>query len=293
LETRLDVHFTAVACEGALLGESPFWDHRDSIWWVDIEGRKLLRTRLSTGETESWATPETPGFVVLAGHDRPMVGMQRGIYAFSCAERRFERRVSFASEGQRFNDATIDASGRLWVSTMALDAAPGQGAIHAVTSGLGLDTVISGLTIPNGLVADAGGARLYLSDSHPDSRTIWTVGCDFASGVVGERAVFASMRDAVGRPDGAALGAGGATYWIAAVDGGALHGFSRQGVLEYSVPLQFPAPTKLAFLDGGLAVTAKAKGGYGGQLAMATDLPPVLRGPAVPFWQAGGRLSAT
>ncbi len=137
------------------------------------------------------------------------------------------------------------------------------------------------------------GARLYLSDSHPDVRSIWTVACDFTAGNVGPRTMFASMRTMAGRPDGAALGARGATYWIAAVDGSALCGFSRQGVHEYSVPLPFPAPTKLAFFDGGLAVTAKAQGGYGGRLATATGVPAALRGPAVPFWLPGGRSPAT
>ncbi|WP_170314826.1 SMP-30/gluconolactonase/LRE family protein [Aquibium carbonis] len=286
---RLDVPFAMASGEGSLLGESPFWDRRDSVWWVDIEGRKLLRTRLSTGETRHWTTPEMPGFVVLAAPDEPMVGMERGIYAFSCARERFERILPFDGLGQRFNDATVDATGRLWVSTMALDAAPGRGAIHVVTAELALNTVFDGLTTPNGLAVDVTAARLYLSDSHPDARTIWTAACDGAAGLVGPRTVFASMRDMAGRPDGAALGADGATYWIAAVDGGALCGFSRQGVLHSTVPLPFIAPTKLAFVDGGLVVTAKAQGGHGGQMAIATGLPPDLRGPAVAFWQAGRR----
>lgn len=293
LEISLDVHFKTVGEQGSLLGESPFWDHRDCIWWVDIDGRKLLRSRLSTGETRRWDTPETPGFVVLTGHDRPMVGMERGIYSFCCAEERFERLLSFPRDGHRFNDATVDATGRLWVSTMAMDAAHGCGAVHAVTSGLELKTVIDDITIPNGLAADVNGARLYLSDSHYDSQTVWAVACDFAAGDIGPRTVFASMRAMAGRPDGAALGADGETYWIAAVDGNALCGFSRRGVLECSVPLPFPAPTKLAFFDDGLAVTAKAQGGYGGQLSMATGLPPSLRGPVVPFWRPGGCSPAT
>lgn len=283
----VEIRLEPVGDHGALLGESPVWDHADGIWWVDIDGCRLLKTSLSTRRTQSWPTPQTPGFVALAGQDRPVVGMQRGIYAFTPSDARFERLVSFGGEG-RFNDATVDATGRLWVSTMAMDAAPGQAALHVVTADLDLRTVLTGLTTPNGLAADVGRGRLYVSDSHPDVRTVWTAACDFATADLGPRTVFAAASDMPGRPDGAALGRDGALYWIAAVDGAALCGFSSDGDLAVSVPLPFCAPTKLAFFDGGLVVTAKAAGGYGGHLAVATDLPPLLRGPAVPFWRAGG-----
>jgi sugar lactone lactonase YvrE len=289
---RLDLRFEAAGEPGALLGESPVWDHADGIWWVDIDGCRLLKTSLSTRRTQSWPTPETPGFVALAGPDRPVVGMRRGIYGFSPSTAQFERLVSFGGEG-RFNDATVDATGRLWVSTMAMDAAPGRGALHVVTPDLGLRTVLTGLTTPNGLAADFGRGRLYLSDSHPEVRTIWTAACDFAAAELGPRTVFAAGSDMPGRPDGAALGSNGDLYWIAAVDGAALCGFSSDGDLACSIPLPFAAPTKLAFVDGGLVVTAKATGGHGGHLAIATGLPPTLRGPALPFWRAGAPSPAT
>lgn len=289
LPTRLEVRFSPAAGDGAALGESPFWDHGDCIWWVDITGRRLLRTSLSTRATRSWPTPQTPGFVVLAAPDRPMVGMERGIYAFDPADASFSPLVPFDAEGERFNDATVDETGRLWVSTMALDTTPGRGAVHLVTGDLGLKTVLGGLTTPNGLAADAARARLYVSDSHTDIRTIWTVDCDFATGETGTRATFASLRHLDGRPDGAALAGSGRHYWIAGVDGGALYGYTPEGRMEYTLPLPFPAPTKPVLLDGFLAVTAKGEGGYGGQIAIAVDPPPPLRGAPVPFWRPGGR----
>lgn len=284
--TKIEVHFDV--CEGAaaILGESPFWDHGDFIWWVDIVGRKLLRTRLSTRETSSWPTPEMPGFVVLTGPDEPVLGMETGIYASFLAEGRFEKLVAFEAAGERFNDATVDDGGRLWVSTMAIDAEPGRGALHVVTPDFALRTAMDGLTTPNGLAADAGRDRLFISDSHPQVQTIWTATCDFRTGEVGCRTEFASTKQLAGRPDGAAPGTSG-RYWIAGVDGAALYGFSTDGLLELEAPLPFPAPTKLAFFDGGVAVTAKGEGGYGGHLALAAGTEPFLNGPAIPFWRPG------
>lgn len=292
MPTNLDVRFAPAEGEGARLGESPFWDHGDCVWWVDISGQRLLQTRLSARTTRSWPTPETPGFVALTGPDHPVVGMERGIYAFSSADGRFDRLVAFDGDGQRFNDATVDGTGRLWASTMALDAALGRGALHVVTADLELRTVLDGLTTPNGLAADMDGGRLFVSDSHPDVQTIWTAVCDFRTGEIGARTEFASTKTLAGRPDGAAFAADGGRYWIAGVDGGALYGFSGEGRVEFTVPLPFSAPTKLAFFAGGVAVTAKQEGGYGGQLALATDIPSALRGPAIPFWRPGGRSTA-
>lgn len=291
MPATLDVRILPAGAKGARLGESPFWDRGDSIWWVDIDGRKLMRTRLSNRKTDCWPTPQVPGFVVLTGPDRPVVGMEDGIYAFSPAEGGFQRLLGLDGPGRRFNDATIDGTGRLWASTMPLDGASGPGELHVVTDDLSLRTVLGGLSTPNGLAADMDGARLFVSDSHPDVQTIWAAPCDFRSGEIGERSVFASLQSHAGRPDGAAIGDGSARYWIACVDGGEILGFSAQGTPQYTVPLPFPAPTKLAFLAGGVAVTAKSQGGYDGRLAIATDAASPLRGPAVPFWRPGGRSS--
>jgi len=279
--------FIPVGGEGAQLGESPFWDHADCIWWVDIEGRQLLATRLSSHETRSWPTPELPGFVVLLGPEQPVVGMESGIFAFTPGDGTFRRMVAFSGAGQRFNDATVDGYGRLWASTMAIDSRERRGCVHAVTPGMELRTVLDGLATPNGLAADPAGGRLYFSDSHPDIRMIWHAPCDFTAGELGPRCEFASTDGLAGRPDGAALAADGGTYWIAGVDGSALYGFGRDGQLMHMVDLPFSAPTKLAFFRNGVAVTAKRLGGHDGRISIATDVPPFLHGPALPFWRPG------
>lgn len=284
----LKLEFTAAGKQAAVLGESPFWDHGDFVWWVDITGKRLLCTRLSTRATQSWPTPETPGFVVLSAPDGPMVGMESGIFSFSPTQGRFERKLAFDAMGQRFNDATVDDTGRLWVTTMAKDGKRGFGALHEVTDDLALNTVMDGLSTPNGLAADMGTGRLFLSDSHPQVQTIWTARCDFRSGEVGSRTRFASTQRLAGRPDGAACAMAGQYYWVAGVDGGALYGYSREGVLAFIVPLPVPAPTKPALLKGGLFVTAKAEGGHDGRPVIATEVPAALRGSAITFWRAGG-----
>ena len=269
----------------AELGESPVWDPVMShVWWVDIDGRKLLRADPASGRVETWDTPEIPGFVVLMASGRPALGMQTGIFAFDPAGARFERLLAFDREGHRFNDATVDPNGRLWVSTMALDAKPGAASILTVEDGLALNPVISGLTIPNGLAVDFDRGRLFYSDSHPDVQSIWVRSVEQGSSALGEATLFATTHALKGRPDGAALDAHG-FYWIAGVDGSGLYIFDHRGLLETEISLPFPAPTKICFTgERAIAITSKGFGEDGGYLALA-DLPESFApGVTQPFW---------
>lgn len=272
------------------LGESPVWDPETGvIWWVDIQGKKLCRAGTDGQGVTVWNTPEQPGFVVLTASDKPALGMQTGIYLFSAENETFELLVPFGGEGQRFNDACVDPSGRLWTSTMALDAAPGLAAIHLISGDLELQTRVSGLSIPNGLALDAEFGRLYFSDSAAAVQTIW-----FQSPAIGgtgnaDATTFASTAALGGRPDGAALDSRG-HYWIAGVDGAALYVFDRTGHLERTIPVPFPAPTKLAFVGEdarAIAVTSKDIGEEGGYLALANLPDGFAPGTIQPYWQSG------
>lgn len=269
------------------LGESPVWDQSTgAIWWVDIDGRRLLRTTAVSRQIEVWATPEMPGFVVMTDRGRPAVGMQSGIFLFDPDTGSFALLIGLEGQGQRFNDATVDPKGRLWASTMGLEAPPGQGAIHLVTPGLELQTVIEGLRTPNGMAVDEANGRFYYSDSHPQTQTAWYRPIDMESCRLGDQIHFADFRAFGGRPDGAALDSAG-RYWIAGVDGSALYVFDPDGQLEKEIPAPFPAPTKPAFLGRdvrSLAITSKEVGQSGGYLALATMPESWPSGQVLPHW---------
>ncbi|MEC9344215.1 MAG: SMP-30/gluconolactonase/LRE family protein [Pseudomonadota bacterium] len=286
----LDFRYIREELAKTQLGESPVWDPQASeLWWVDVEGRRTLRADIVTGAVDAWEMPELTGFVALVGPGRPVVGMQTGIYAFDPVARSFDRIVAFEREGCRFNDATVDRAGRLWTSTMASDARTGLGAIHRVTPEATLLTVADGLTIPNGLAADLERGRLFHSDSHPDTRTVWVRPLDPATCALGAPATFANMHALAGRPDGAALDLEG-NYWIAGVDGAQIYVFGLDGALHTVLPVPFPKPTKVSFSgpDGRLiAVTSKDDPSGGGYMALA-DLPAgMARGVPQPYWRPG------
>lgn len=285
------VRFDVLSSVRAALGESPVWCDRGAcVWWVDIDGRALMRTRYPGGETDTWTTPEMPGFVVLTEAGPPAVGMESGIFLFDAHTGGFERAVPHRIPGQRFNDATVDDDGVLWAGTMSIaDPAP-AGCVYRIAADAAAVPVLDGFITPNGLAADASRRRLYVSDSHPTVQTVWTCDLDPA-GRPGPRVPFAAMHAMAGRPDGAALDRDG-NYWIAAVGGGVVHVFSPGGAHLCELATPFAAPTKIAFggPDASLALlTSKGGAAPQGALAVAGLSGTGQAGRAPARWRLRGR----
>ncbi|MBL4813423.1 MAG: SMP-30/gluconolactonase/LRE family protein [Rhodobacteraceae bacterium] len=252
----------------AKLGESPVWSAKhNAIWWVDIAGRKLLRTDLS-GVSQTWPTPEIPGFVQVIGGD-VLVGMQSGIFQFTPSTATFEKHVSLPAHGQRFNDACTDAQGRIWAGTMDLENKRPNGTLYLYDPAQRtLEPQFVGFRTINGLAWDAANNRLFFSDSHPSVQTVWTSHPESSA----NKTVFARFDGLAGRPDGATLDTGG-RYWIAGVGGAVLYRFAPDGqtFAQYSVPVA--SPTKPAFIGRAMVLTSFIDKVDGGRLAI-WDKPP-------------------
>lgn len=273
-------HFERLSSAQALLGESPVWSARDGcVWWVDITGRKLLRSDADSGRTRVWRTPEEVGFVVRAHEGRIVVGMESGLFLFDALSGAFTLIYRLEGDRIRFNDAATDGAGRLWAATCDIDNKAPLGRLLRIDADLSVHPVATGLLTPNGLAVDSGRGQLYLSDSHPSVQTLWSAPLDLAGGALGERRRIAHFGELKGRPDGGAIDAQG-TYWIAGVGGAALHAFSPEGRHLAEIATPMAAPTKFVFGGADLGtvfLTSKAGGedDPGGYLFRAT---PGLQG---------------
>ena len=133
-EFEILTQFSAPEAPAAILGESPAVDAAAAqAWWVDTAGKRLFRTDLSTQATAFWDLPEEPGFVVLDAARLPVLGMETGLFRFVPDADLLQKLMGLDKPGHRFNDATVDANGALWVSTMARDLAKGEAAIYRVS----------------------------------------------------------------------------------------------------------------------------------------------------------------
>lgn len=276
------LRFRRLGSARAELGESPVWDPAGAVWWVDVEGRRLLRTALRDGATCAWPTPERAGFVVLTARGRPAVGMESGIFLLAGDGRGFRRIAPQPLPGQRYNDAAADAAGRLWAATLDLGLTRPEGRLWCLGPDRAPLPVAGGLLIANGIAVAPDLSRLFLSDSAATRRSVATLPLDPATGLPGEPRPFARLRPREGRPDGAVLDRHG-RYWLAGLEGAALHVLGRAGrrLRRYLVPCALP--TKPAFGGPGLRLlflTSKAgPGPLDGTLLVArlprdAGLPP-------------------
>jgi sugar lactone lactonase YvrE len=65
----------------------------------------------------------------------------------------------------RMNDGACDPQGRFWAGTMAYDESPGAGVLYRLELDGSCTTVLTGLTISNGIGWSPDGATMYLADS--------------------------------------------------------------------------------------------------------------------------------
>lgn len=277
----LNPYLTGYSSEFAQLGESPVWDAAlGCVWWVDIEGKRLLRSDLD-GETTFWDVPEMPGFVQITARGVPLLGMESGLFHLDPVSGKTHLVAPVSGNHVRFNDSCSDTYGRIWAGTMDIDNKRPCGVLYLIDGDKDPQPVLDGFTTINGLAWDTKASRLFLSDSHPSSQTIWTIDCPGGRPEFASRRIFARMHALAGRPDGGAVDADG-NYWIAGIGGAQLYQYAPDGTLRTVFDTPMPNPTKPVFCGPNLdrlALSFKAGPGDGG-LAFFDMRPLGVRGAA-------------
>jgi sugar lactone lactonase YvrE len=224
-----------------------------------------------------------------------IAGMETGIFAVDLQDDGTVRAERLAAPpelapGMRFNDGRTDRQGRFWSGTMWMDmaAALPLGRLYRY-DGAGLSApLVSGLVTQNGLAWSPDGRTMYLSDSHPTRRRVWTFDYDVDAGVPHNRRLLVDMAAYAGRPDGAAMDSDGC-YWVAGNDGASLLRFTPVGKLDRELKLPVAKPSMPCFggpdLDTLLITSIVQPGHEDDALAGAVLLvrPGVSGVPEVPF----------
>ncbi|MBL8518444.1 MAG: SMP-30/gluconolactonase/LRE family protein [Betaproteobacteria bacterium] len=237
------------------VGESPIWREGEAaLYWVDITASRIHRLELASARRDSWRTPEQIGCIAFDTFGDLIAGMETGMFQLALkADARVEAvcvaAPDFPFADMRFNDGRCDRQGRFWAGTMHKNMASAHavGALYCLHPNLVLsEPVVTGLVTQNGLAWSPDGRVMYLADSHPTVRKIWSFDYDIENGRPRNRRLFVDMNLHPGRPDGAAVDVDGC-YWICANDGGMLHRFTPAGALDRSIPLPVKKPAMCAF----------------------------------------------
>lgn len=233
----------AVSTASAALGESPVWDVRSgAVYWVDIDGHRLLRTEVSSGQTVTWQFDTEVCSLALSFDARLVLALRDGVYWFDPASG-LHTLLACPEPGRpdnRLNDGKCGPDGAFWVGSMH-DCDPKQalGALYRVFPDGSSERLGVPVKVSNGLGFSPDGRSAYHSDSRAARVVRYAIDPD--SGSVGPAQPFISMAPEWGRPDGAAVDAQGG-YWSCGVGAGRINHFSADGnLLEvYLLPVSHP-----------------------------------------------------
>lgn len=227
----------------AVTGEAPFWDARDGLlWWIDIQGQRLLCFSPQSGRQCAWSLPSMPGLVIGRERGGLLLGLEDGLYAFDADHGLGDRLIAVEADDPRtrLNDGKPDRNGRLWFGTMD-KTGTGEpiGALYRLDHDGRVTRIRSEVRIPNAICFSLDGTTVYFSNSR--SGVLEASPYDPATGEAGAWRAFVRYSDGA-HPDGACVDSDGCV-WVAVVGGARIERRRPDGELDLIVELPVSRPT--------------------------------------------------
>lgn len=251
-ELVLDAH--------AALAEGPVWHPREQVlYWVDITRDQVHRfdprsgedTVIDVGQAVGAVVPRASGGLVAAVQDGfALIEDDGGLTMIAP--------VQAADPSIRMNDGKCDSHGRFWAGTMAYDTRPGGGALYRLDPDHSVHTMLTGVTISNGMDWTGDDRTMYYIDSfdgHGRDHLSYGVDAfdfDAATGTMSNRRRLAEVpNDLSGpvgfvAPDGMTLDNHG-HLWVAVHGVGEVRRYDPTGTLVGLVELPAVGVTSVAF----------------------------------------------
>jgi sugar lactone lactonase YvrE len=227
----------------AFHGEGPVWSESwGGLRWVDMLAGDVLTLdasgsvqRRHVGTIAAALRPRAGGGAVIA--------LERGFALEDPDGELTTLPQLWPDPSIRFNEGACDPDGRFYCGSMAYDERPGAGALYRLDPDGTVRTVLTGVTISNGLDWTPDGSAAYYVDT--PTRTISRLGYDSDAGLTG-RQTFVVVDDAHGLPDGLTVDAAGGV-WVACFGGGAVRRYSPAGELDSLIELPVGNVTACTF----------------------------------------------
>ena len=245
------------------LGESPFWHPQEqTLYWVDITAKQLLRANVYTADVDTWDMPCEPGCIAPAVNGGLVIALRDGVYRapqWGGALTRIAV-LPYDPATVRANDGKCDAVGRFWVGTVDETKAAQAAALYSVDArpepagnGPLVQQHASGALTANGLAWSPDNRTIYWADTPRHHVLSWPFDLQanqlgaqrthlqFATKPAGWQPGQAGQPSYAGRPDGATVDALG-NYWVALYEGQRVCQFAPDGRLlrQFQTPMQCP-----------------------------------------------------
>ncbi len=148
-------------------GEGPIW-WKDSLLYVDINGKQLIRLNPETEEEEIWDIGERIGTVVPTEGEDLIYAGDTGFIRFNpntgektpLADPESELR-----DKNRFNDGKCDPAGRFWAGTISMVKETGSANLYCLDTQGELSLKVSDITNSNGICWSADAKTMFYIDT--------------------------------------------------------------------------------------------------------------------------------
>jgi D-xylonolactonase len=256
------IQASRVVTLGATLGEGPVWVDRDqSLWFVDIKQHKVHRFSPASGSLQQWNAPDQVAWLLPSNDGRFLAGFPDGLYRFDPGTGSFDLLMNVEQHipGNRLNDATADAFGRVWFGTMDNFGKESTGRFYLFQDGIVSDCGVDPICITNGPAVSPDGRILYAVDTLGRSIEAFTID---PSGRLSTGRRFVTIAPADGYPDGVTCDANGGV-WLGLFQGWAARRYAPDGTLTHQVRFPVANITKIALggADGHTAYATTARMG--------------------------------
>lgn len=202
-------------------GEGPIW-WESHLWYVDIEGKELVRLNPATGEETAWPVGERIGTVVPRRSGGVVYAGDMGISTFdpeTGAKQNLADPEPDKRPENRFNDGKCDPEGRFWAGTISLVKKTGNANLYMLDPAGQLHTKVTGVTNSNGLAWNAAADTFFYIDT--PTKKIRAYDYDRATGEIsGMRVIIDTLAlGLTASPDGMTIDAED-KLWVAFCHGG-------------------------------------------------------------------------
>lgn len=231
--------------------EGPMWDARtETLLFVDQFDGLVHQTRFDA-QTRTLQPVQTFSAGSAVGAVVPVHGEDGWLLACAAGFAHLAADATVTLLGQpeadnpvpvRMNDGKCAPDGSFWAGSMAWDKRHGAGSLYRLATDLTVDTVLTDVTISNGL-AWAGERTVFYIDT-PTQR-VDRLTLDESGRLTGRREAI-SIRVADGNPDGMCVDVDGC-LWVALWNGHAVHRYSPDGALLAIVDVDAPQVSSCAF----------------------------------------------
>jgi len=231
----------------SICGEGPLWiPEEQALYWVDIDGCKAHRFQMEGGEVKSWDFPEKTGWILpCEGRSDFIAGCKSGIYRVDLESGVREKMVDPESEipENRFNDAKVDAEGRIWTGSMDdLEVNP-TGWLYRIDPDWSYSKWDGPYKVTNGPAITNDGKTLYHVDTFGPCIYAFDKNDD---GSLSNRRLFAELKPGEGGADGLTVDDENAV-WLAHWGGSRITRFLPDGTIDGILEMPVPQVTSCAF----------------------------------------------